>query len=106
MPDITSARTKLTCTASCSANSHVMPLPWPQQRNCRRMPISSAFSTAHCTWPLGSPVAGAQSLLRQACGTITGGWHDTTGAPTAGRRLAQLGDGNAAELCLQGTPCS
>ena len=49
-------------------------------------------------WP------GAQSLLRQACGTITGqGMTQQERLQLAGA-LAQLGDGNAAELCLQGTP--
>ena len=49
-------------------------------------------------WP------GAQSLLRQACGTITGeGMTQQERLQLAGA-LAQLGDGKAAELCLQGTP--
>ena len=49
-------------------------------------------------WP------GAQSLVRQACGTITGqGMTQQERLELAGA-LAELGDGNAAELCLQGTP--
>ena len=49
-------------------------------------------------WP------GAQSLLREACGTITGeGMTQQERLQLAGA-LAQLGDGKAAELCLQGTP--
>ncbi|QNJ18662.1 soluble lytic murein transglycosylase [Synechococcus sp. A18-25c] len=49
-------------------------------------------------WP------GAQSLLREACGAITGqGMTQQERLQLAGA-LAELGDSNAAELCLQGTP--
>ncbi len=49
-------------------------------------------------WP------GAQSLLRQACGRITGQGMEREERLQLAGALAELGDGKAAELCLQGTP--
>ncbi|WP_186491622.1 lytic transglycosylase domain-containing protein [Synechococcus sp. BIOS-U3-1] len=50
------------------------------------------------TWP------GAERLLRQACGAITGQGLQQQQRLQLAASLAELGDGRSAELCLQGTP--
>ena len=50
------------------------------------------------SWP------GAERLLRQACGAITGQGLQPQQRLQLAASLAELGDGRSAELCLQGTP--
>jgi len=61
---------------------------------------SSALHLAHwgATWP------GAERLLRKACGAITGEGLEQQQRLNLAKALAELGDGQSAELCLQGTP--
>jgi len=49
-------------------------------------------------WP------GAASLMRRSCGTISGIGLSQEQRLSLASALAELGDGQAAELCLQGTP--
>ena len=49
-------------------------------------------------WP------GAASLIRRTCGTVSGTGLSQEQRLTLASALAKLGDGAAAELCLQGTP--
>ena len=49
-------------------------------------------------WP------GASSLIRRTCGDITGTGLSQEQRLSLASALAELGDGTAAELCLQGTP--
>ena len=61
---------------------------------------SSALHLARwgANWP------GAQRLLREACGAITGVGLEQQQRLQLAAALAELGDGQSAELCLQGTP--
>ena len=61
---------------------------------------SSALHLARwgANWP------GAQRLLRKACGAITGVGLEQQQRLQLAAALAELGDGQSAELCLQGTP--
>ncbi len=61
---------------------------------------SSALHLARwgATWP------GAERLLRKACGAITGEGLEQQQRLNLAKALAELGDGQSAELCLQGTP--
>ncbi len=61
---------------------------------------SSALHLAR--WGVRWP--GAEPVLRQACGAITGEGLQQQQRLQLAAALAELGDGRSAELCLQGTP--